>query len=363
MAPASLDEFQETIAAAAAAGRPLRLRGGGSKDFYGGMLAGEVLSTSAYRGIVAFEPSELYLTARCGTPLAEIDALLAEKEQMLACEPPHGFGHGEGGVRGGNATVGGAVAAGLSGPRRVQVGGLRDFVLGARLIDGRGQLLEFGGQVIKNVAGYDVSRLLAGSLGTLGLLAEVTLKVLPRPQQEICLGFEFGEAEAIAALNRWAGQPLPLSASFWYGGRLLVRLSGAQAAVAAARSKLGGEAVGLPGFWDDVREHRHPAFAGDVLWRIALPSTAAPLNLPGAGAIEWGGGQRWLAADLDPDTVRDAAARAGGHAVLFRAPESQRCRTGAFAPPTPAVLALHRRVKQVFDPHGILNPGRLYAEL
>jgi glycolate oxidase FAD binding subunit len=338
---------------------PLRLRGGGSKDFYGGMLAGEVLDLAGYGGIVAYEPTELYLTAKCGTPLAEITAVLAEKGQMLAFEPPQ-FGR---------ATVGGCVAAALSGPRRQQAGAVRDFVLGVKLIDGTGQVLDFGGQVMKNVAGYDVSRLIAGSLGTLGVIAEVSLKVLPRPVAEQTLMFEFGADEALKKLNHWGGQPLPISASFWHEGQLWLRLSGAQAAVDAARKRLGGTlmaagngAVDGENHWLSVREQTHPAFAGETLWRLALPSTAEMLPLDGLRAMEWGGGQRWYAGDLTATTVRAVAAAAGGHAVLYRAPESLRCLEGAFAPLNPALLALHRRLKKSFDPKGILNPGRLYAE-
>lgn len=329
----------------------LRIRGGGSKDFYGGMLAGEVFDVSGYRGIIAHEPSELYVTARCGTPLAELEAELAAKGQMLAFEPPH-FG---------GATVGGCVAAGLAGPRRQQAGAVRDFVLGVKLVDGSGQVLDFGGQVMKNVAGYDVSRLLAGSMGTLGVLAEVTLKVLPRPVAEETLVFAMDEGEALRRLNDWGARPLPLSASFWHDGKLWLRLSGAQAAVAAACRTLGGTAaVDAEKLWNSVREQTHPAFAGMPLWRLALPTTAAPPGLDGLRAIEWGGGLRWYAGELDD--ARGAAARAGGHAVLYRAPESLRCREGAFAPLSPALLALHRRLKKTFDPRGILNPGRMYAE-
>ena len=329
----------------------LRIRGGGSKDFYGGMLAGEVLDVAGYRGIIAHEPSELYVTARCGTPLAELEAELAAQGQMLAFEPPH-FG---------GATVGGCVAAGLAGPRRQQAGAVRDFVLGVKLVDGSGQVLDFGGQVMKNVAGYDVSRLLAGSMGTLGVLVEVTLKVLPRPVAEETLVFAMDEGEALRRLNDWGARPLPLSASFWHDGKLWLRLSGAQAAVAAASRALGGTAaVDAENLWNSVREQTHPAFAGMPLWRLALPTNAAPPGLDGLRAIEWGGGLRWYAGELDD--ARGAAARAGGHAVLYRAPESLRCREGAFAPLTPALLALHRRLKKAFDPRAILNPGRLYAE-
>ncbi len=354
----TLDDIVAAIRVAHDERAPLRVRGAGSKDFYGGMLAGDVLDVGGYSGIVAYEPTELYITARCGTPLAEIDAALAEKGQMLAFEPPH-FGSATAGSSG--ATVGGCVAAGLAGPRRQQAGSVRDFVLGVKLVDGTGQVLDFGGQVMKNVAGYDVSRLLAGSLGTLGVLAEVTLKVLPRPLAETTLVFELDAAAAVARLNQWGGQPLPVSASFWHDGQLWLRLSGAHAAVEAARGKLGGSvAVDAEKHWISVREQTHPAFAGQPLWRLALPSTAPDAGLDGLRAIEWGGAQRWYAGELA--AVRGAAARLGGHAVLYRAPESLRCREGAFAPLAPAMLALHRRLKKTFDPRGILNPGRLYAE-
>jgi glycolate oxidase FAD binding subunit len=348
-----LDYIVDAIRLAADSHTPLRLRGGGSKDFYGGLLAGDVLDVSSFRGIVAYEPTELYITAKAGTPLAEIEAALAEQGQMLAFEPPHFAG----------ATLGGAIAAGLAGPRRQQAGAVRDFVLGVKLVDGTGQVLDFGGQVMKNVAGYDVSRFIAGSLGTLGVIAEATLKVLPRPVAETTLEFAGDEAEAIRRLNAWGGLPLPISASFWYDGRLWLRLSGAEAAVAAACRKLGGRAVAdAAASWLAVREQTHAAYAAPTLWRLALPSTAPPLALDGLRAIEWGGGLRWYASAAETAVVRAAAAAAGGHAVLYRAAESQRCRDGAFAALPPALLALHRRLKKAFDPRGILNPGRLYAE-
>lgn len=347
----TLDDIVQAVRTAHDSHTPLRIRGAGSKDFYGGMLSGQVLDVAAYRGIVAYEPTELYITARCGTPLAEIEAALAEKGQMLACEPPRFSG----------ATVGGCVAAGLSGPRRQQAGAVRDFVLGVKLVDGTGQVLNFGGQVMKNVAGYDVSRLLAGSLGTLGVLAEVTLKVLPKPVAERTLVFALEAADAVTRLNQWGGQPLPISASFWHDGKLWLRLSGARAAVEAAVGKLGGSVVAdADSLWQSVREQTHPAFAGSILWRLALPSTAGDPGLDGLRAIEWGGAVRWYAGEQA--AVRGAASRLGGHAVLYRAPESLRCREDAFAPLSPALLALHRRLKKAFDPRGILNPGRLYAE-
>ena len=347
----TLDDIVQAVRTAHDSHTPLRIRGTGSKDFYGGMLSGEVFDVAGHRGIVAYEPTELYITALCGTPLAEIEAALAEKGQMLACEPPRFSG----------ATVGGCVAAGLSGPRRQQAGAVRDFVLGVKLVDGTGQVLNFGGQVMKNVAGYDVSRLLAGSLGTLGVLAEVTLKVLPRPVAERTLVFALEAADAVTRLNQWGGQPLPISASFWHDGKLWLRLSGARAAVEAAVGKLGGSVVAdADSLWQSVREQTHPAFAGSILWRLALPSTAGDPGLDGLRAIEWGGAVRWYAGEQA--AVRGAASRLGGHAVLYRAPESLRCREDAFAPLSPALLALHRRLKKAFDPRGILNPGRLYAE-
>jgi glycolate oxidase FAD binding subunit len=351
-----IESFQQRIRAAAQARAPLRIRGGGSKDFYGEAPSGDLLDTRAHAGIVEHEPTELYVTARCGTKLRELERALADANQMLAFEPPH---YGDG------ATVGGRVAAGLAGPRRVSAGAVRDFVLGAQLVDGRGEVLRFGGQVMKNVAGYDVSRLLAGSLGTLGLITQVTLKVLPRPAAELSLRFELAQGEALARLNQWAGQPLPLSASAWHDRCLTLRLSGAPAALRAARERLGGEEVPQPradDFWQSVRDHRHPFFGGN-LWRIAVPGTAAPLPLTGATFIEWHGSLRWLTADADPPAVRAAAKAAGGHATLFRADDALKRVAGAFDDLPATLVALHRRIKQAFDPAGIFNPGRLYPGL
>ena len=356
-----LQEFRDRVAAAQAAATPLRIRGGGSKDWYGQAGAGELLDTRAWRGIVDYEPSELVVTARCGTPLAELEELLAGQNQMLAFEPPH-FGPG--------ATVGGMVASGLSGPRRQAAGALRDFVLGVDLVDGRGQLLHFGGKVMKNVAGYDVSRLLAGSLGTLGLLATVSLKVLPRPVRETTLLFELGQQQALEHLNTWGGRALPIASSAWEDGRLALRLSGAGAAVSAAVRELGGETLpDADAFWHGLREHSTGFFADpgeDGLWRLALPPTAPPLELPGRQLIEWGGGQRWVRSEgrasdgaAFAEAVRAAAARHGGHATLFRGGDK---RLGVFAPLQPALARIHRRLKDSFDPAGIFNPARMYNE-
>jgi glycolate oxidase FAD binding subunit len=344
-------EFSERIRAAAAQARPLRIRGQGSKDFYGGPLDGEVLDTTTLSGIVDYEPTELVLTARAGTPLAEIEAALAQRGQVLPFEPPR-FG--------GGGTLGGAIAAGLSGPRRPYAGAVRDFVLGVRLLDGRGRELRFGGQVIKNVAGFDVSRLLAGSLGTLGLLTEVTLKTLPRPPAAASLRFALDEPTALRRLNEWAARPLPLSASSFCNGELRIRLSGAGAAVRSACGKLGGEAFDGAAWWDALRDQRDPFFAqARTLWRVSLPPTAAPLDAQGEQLVEWGGALRWLGREQDAVALRRQAASLGGHATLFRGADKS---AGVFQPLAPALTQLHRRIKAVLDPAGVFNRGRLYPD-
>jgi glycolate oxidase FAD binding subunit len=361
------EQLRERVLAAAVDKQPLRIRGGGSKDFYGNQPTGELLDTTGHAGIIAYEPTELVITVRGGTRLAELEAALAEQGQMLAFEPPY-FGGGERSSQPpnfGDATVGGCVAAGLSGPRRATAGAVRDFVLGVKVLDGKGEILNFGGQVMKNVAGYDVSRLMAGALGTLGLLLEVSLKVLPKPHAEATLRLELPQDKAIEAMNRWGGQPLPISATCWQGtqmsGRLTVRLSGARAAVAAAREKLGGEAVAdAEAFWRDVREQQDSHFSGNApLWRIALPSKTAPLALPGAQLIEWGGAQRWLKSDAPAAALREAAAQAGGHATLFRGGDKS---AGVFQPLPEPLMQIHRSLKRNFDPQGLFNPGRMYSD-
>ncbi|MBU1237627.1 MAG: glycolate oxidase subunit GlcE [Gammaproteobacteria bacterium] len=351
------EQFKERISVAGA-DRPLCIRGGGSKDFYGETPRGEILDTRGHAGITDYEPTELVITARCGTPLAEIEAALAAENQCLAFEPPH-FAHGTNSATS-FATVGGAVAAGLSGPRRAAVGALRDFVLGVTILSGVSRRLTFGGQVMKNVAGYDVSRLMAGSLGTLGLILEVSLKVLPRPVAEATLRFDLPQAKALEALNAWAGKPLPISGSCWHEDVLTLRLSGAEAAVAAAKQKLGGELLAdASTFWNDLREQRHEFFAGtETLWRLSVPSVAPVLDLPGEQVIEWGGSQRWWRGDAA--VAREAATKVGGHAVLFRGTDKS---AGVFQPLPAPLLKIHQRLKAAFDPRGVFNPGRLYPNL
>ena len=332
---------------------PLRIRGSGSKDFYGNAAAGQILDTCTLSGIVSYEPTELVLTACAGTPLREIEAALAARGQMLAFEPPH-FGP--------DATLGGCIASGLSGPRRAYAGAVRDYVLGVRMIDGKGDILHFGGEVMKNVAGYDVSRMLAGSLGTLGLLLETSLKVLPKPAEEISLRFSMTEADAINSLNQWAALPLSLSANCFENGILTIRLSGATAALKSVRQKLGGEVVTIADeFWLGIREQSHAFFSSKLpLWRLSLPSTTQPLKLAGEQLIEWGGSLRWLTSNASADSIRAVAKAAGGHATLFRANGST---AAAFEGLSPTLLTIHKRLKHSFDPHGIFNPGRMYEDL
>ncbi len=420
---AVLAELRERVTAAHHEHRALRLRGGGTKDFYGedtrrgdtqhgrglggkgsgdphgnvssrevssrdpsggnasrrgasggtllrdGMLEPQTLDLRPYRGIVDYEPSELVITARCGTPLSEIETALADRGQFLAFEPP---------AFGGDPTLGGVIAAGLSGPRRMYAGAARDFVLGAKLLDARGEVLRFGGQVMKNVAGFDVSRLLCGSLGILGVITEVSLKVLPRPRAEETLRFEMQAKDAIEAFNRWSGQPLPLSGAAWCGGVAWIRLSGASAAVRAAHEQLGGERVdptSASQWWNGLRHCTHPIFESRTLWRLSVPDTTPPLELPGELLIDWGGALRWYAGDMqspsdDPALARTAGAKhpderrvasaAGGTALCWRGTPPA---GGRFHPLQPAVAALHRRLKDRFDPRGIFNPGRMIAGL
>jgi glycolate oxidase FAD binding subunit len=373
----TLQHWAERIRAAATDHTPLRIRGGGSKDFYGQSLQGEVLDTRAHSGIVSYEPSELVVTVRAGTPLADLEAALAEKGQCLPFEPPH-FNA----TTASTATVGGMVAAGLSGPARASVGAVRDYVLGAVLLNGRGELLTFGGQVMKNVAGYDVSRLLVGSMGTLGLITEVSLKVLPVAPAEATLVFEIDQAQALAQLHRWGAQPLPLNASCWVhehsdlGQRelLCVRLRGAVAAVESACHKmtqnLSAERLDnsvASTAWQTCREMQLPFFTSPPspdmgLWRLSVAQTAPVLDLPWPQLVEWHGGQRWVWAPASQaPRLRATALAAGGHASLFRTAQDGDQSVGVFAPLASPLDRIHRELKKQFDPAGIFNPGRMFS--
>ncbi len=356
MADADLTEtFCERIRHAADKRTPLAITGGGSKAFYGRQQDDHInpVSTTMHRGVLGYEPSELVIQARSGTPLGEIETLLADNGQMLAFDPPH-FGAG--------TTLGGAIATGLSGPRRPYRGAARDFVLGTRVINGKGESLHFGGQVMKNVAGYDVSRLMAGSLGTLGLITEVSLKVLPRPECEYTLKQVCNQSVALQRFAEWNGRPLPLSAACWHDDHLYLRLSGNEKSLRHAQHRLGdGLLEELPGWWDSLRDHRHPFFnRPDALWRLSVPPATPPLALDGDWIIDWGGAQRWLYSDEKPEQVRRLVSSIGGHATLFRnAPDN----IGVFHPLPMPLLKLQQRIKHAMDPAGILNPGRLYPDL
>ena len=330
---------------------PLSIHAGSSKAFYGAVIQGEALDLRAYRGIIDYEPKELVLTVRAGTPLAEIEAVMAKEKQMLPFEPPHFSG---------GATIGGTVASGLSGPRRPYTGAVRDFVLGTRIVNGKGEDLHFGGRVIKNVAGYDVSRLMTGAMGTLGVVLDISFKVLPLPSAEVTLRFELDEAAAIQRINEWAGKPLPLSATSWCENVLLLRLSGAASGVKAAQEKLGGQAMeaqSANSFWADLRDHRATFFQNsEPLWRASLPSTTPPLDFHMPQWIEWGGALRWLRGTADAKALRAKVAALGGHVTLFKNGDKS---TGVFHPLPPKLTEIHRNLKAAFDPANILNRGRM----
>lgn len=337
----------EAVRNATAARTSLAIHGSGSKRFLTGTANGAPLYITPHRGILSYEPTELVISARAGTPLQEVETALAEKNQILAFEPPH-FGP--------SATLGGTIACNLSGPRRPYAGSARDFVLGTKIINGKGEILTFGGQVMKNVAGYDVSRLMAGSFGTLGVILEVSLKVLPKPAQEITLTFEMNANEAIGKMNVWAGQPLPLSAAAHAGDTLYIRLSGTDSGVRAARSKLGGEplAKGVA-FWEELREHQRSFFKTETpLWRLSVPSATAPIDLPGKWLLDWGGAQRWLLTDSAAENIQHMAESVGGYATLFRTSQASSTRNAEWPEP---VRILQKNIKQSMDPAAIFNPG------
>jgi glycolate oxidase FAD binding subunit len=342
----SLKRLQDSVLTAAADKTGLSISAGNSKSFYGELRRGEALDVTAHSGIVSYEPTELVITAKCGTPLADIEAALAEHQQSLAFDPPN---------YNGAATLGGMVAAGLSGPSRAAVGSARDFVLGTQLLDGRGQLLNFGGVVMKNVAGYDVSRLLAGSMGALGIITQASMKVWPIAKSSAYLQFELPLTQAIEQLNRWGGKPLPINASCYHNGILTVRLSGAQAAINAAVKTMGGLTLQAAELFLSLRHQTHPFFkpqAGRVLMRLSLPQAAAPLGIDGEVLVEWGGALRWIHTSDIAGTRRKAMA-AGGHATVWRNHEAGA--EGILTPLDVVSANIHARLKAEFDPHALFN--------
>ncbi|HSM99007.1 MAG TPA: glycolate oxidase subunit GlcE [Gallionella sp.] len=346
-------ELQQQVLDAYGSGTPLNITGGGSKTFLGHNTQGQQIDVSQHRGIVEYDPRELVLTARSGTTLQEIEAALAEANQMLAFEPPH-FGTG--------ATLGGTIACGLSGPRRPYSGSARDFVLGCKLLNGRGEMLGFGGQVMKNVAGYDVSRLMAGAFGTLGLLLEISLKVLPRPAASITVARECSPAEAIAGMSGLLGKPHPVDGACYHGDRCHVRISGSAQAVREARNKIPGDVLpDADAFWHALREHELPFFQrSGTLYRVVVKPATPPLSIEGAWLLDWGGAQRWLYSDEDSAAIRHRTELAGGHVTIFRGGKKNE---EVFQPLPASLLAIHKRLKAGFDPKDIFNRGRLYAGL
>ena len=345
------EQIQQKILDAYHEATPLSIQGGNSKAFYGNTVNAEKLDVAQHTGIVNYAASELVISARSGTSLREINAALAEHKQMLAFEPP---------CFSDSATIGGTVACNLSGPRRAYAGAARDFVLGCKIVNGKGELMSFGGEVMKNVAGYDVSRLMAGAMGTLGVITEVSLKVLPLPKTEITLVLECGDVKALDNMHRWSRSPLPITASCYDGDRLFVRLGASEEAVTAARKQIGGE-VYEDGeeYWRKIREHKHAFFeSSEALWRLSVASTAQPMKLDGKFLYEWGGALRWCKTDADADVIRVAAASAGGHATLFRGQGNNK-----FHPLSEGLLHVHQKLKYAFDPQHILNPGRMYADI
>jgi len=346
------EAIQEQVMSAVADKTVLNIVGGNSKAFYGRKATGAQLCVAGHRGIVNYEPTELVLTARCGTPMAEIEEALGEQGQMLAFEPPY-FGL--------DATLGGTIACGVSGPRRPFAGSVRDAVLGVRCLNGKGESLRFGGEMVKNVAGFDVSRLMVGSMGTLGVLLDVSLRVVPQPEAELTLAFDCDELQSIEYLAGWRRQALPISASSFDGALLCLRLSGTQEGVDAACSVLGGERVKGGEHWLRLREQRHDFFNdAEQVWRLSLPAATPPMNILGDALTEWGGAQRWLKTSLQGNIVREITARSRGHATLFRGGD----RMGqVFHPLTAGVLSVHQRLKAAFDPHKLLNPGRMFYDV
>lgn len=330
---------------------PLAIRGSGTKAFLGESGSAEQsLDITGHRGVVSYEPGELVITARAGTPLADIERTLADSGQALAFEPPY-FGDA--------ATLGGTIATNLAGPARPFTGAARDFVLGARIINGRGEILRFGGEVMKNVAGYDLSRLMAGAFGTLGVLLDVSLKVLPRPRAQVTQRFEQDQTAAIQNFCQLGRKPWPITASYWEDGTTYLRLAGAASSVSAAQKSLGGEMLSDDvAFWRDVREQQRPLFTdAKSLWRLSVAPATPVLDIAGTTAMDWGGALRWLAGNDDEQGIRQRISQHGGHATVYRGQASSRLH-----PLSHPMMAVHTRLKNALDPAGILNPGRMYAD-
>jgi glycolate oxidase FAD binding subunit len=344
-------DLTEQIGAVAATGGALEIVGNGSKRFYGEALDALAIEVSAHSGVIDYDPAELVITLRAGCRLREVEALLAQHRQMFAFEPPHFAA---------DASIGGMVASGLAGPRRGFAGSIRDYVLGAKMIDGRGEILQFGGRVIKNVAGFDLSRVLVGSLGTLGVILEVSIRVMPMHPLETTLAFEHGSADAhIQWINELGSQPYPISASVWHAGHSRLRLSGSEQGVRHAITELGGDEIEFD--WNELREQSHEFFVeGEPLTRVALPPAKLDLLQDESQLIEWGGAQRWLCGEVDIGNLRERLESEAGSVCAFRGHAAD---VPVFQPLAPAMLKLQRNIKSSFDPAGIFNVGRIYQGL
>lgn len=356
-------QLQQQVQHACEQSRALRIVAGNSKAFYGCLdtrpASADILDLSKHQGVLHYEPTELVITARAGTPLSIIEELLDDNGQMLPFEPP-GFAD--------TATIGGTIACNLSGPRRAYAGAARDFLLGCKMINGKGEIMSFGGEVMKNVAGYDVSRLMAGAMGTLGVLLEVSLKVLPKAEKESSRQFQCPWLEALEMMHRWSQSPLPVSATSYHDSTLHVRLSGADKAVDAAIIVIGGDKLDDDSqYWSRLKEQQLAFFQSDrPLWRVSLASDIKTFDDEIAGEtdtlVEWGGALRWLISDAKPEKVHQAASHVEGHATLFRHAHDS-TQTPVFQPLPPGLQRINQNLKQAFDPNDILNPGKLYPRL
>ncbi len=349
LSTASETALLEQVCEAINEGTPLMIQGGNSKAFLGRKTQGTILDTKIHQGVVNYDPTELVVSVKAGTSLAELESVLAEKGQFLPFEPPH-FSE--------TATVGGMVAAGIAGPRRPWVGSVRDFVLGTKVITGHGKLLRFGGEVMKNVAGYDLSRLMAGCYGCLGLITEVSMKVLPKPRHQRHLSIACDQTTALSNLTLWGQKPLPITGACFYQDRLYLRLEGGEASVNNFAQTLQGDELD-PVFWNELKEQTLPFFQSPKhLWRLSLPVEAKQPSLEGDCLIDWGGAQRWFKTSQAENEIRQQATAQGGHATCF----SQGVTDQPFQPLNPLVMRYHQQLKEQLDPKRIFNPGRMYSD-
>jgi len=348
-------QLQNKVSQAIASSDSLTIKAGGSKDFYGRSISvpPTELNISQHRGIINYEPTELVITARTGTPLKVIEQVLAENKQMLAFEPP-AFGN--------DATLGGTIACNLSGPRRAYSGAARDYVLGTKIINGKAEILSFGGTVMKNVAGYDVSRLMVGAMGTLGVILEASIKVVPKPETEITLVQSIDITSALSKLHQWSSLPLPISGSCFYQGQLYIRLSGTEKSLLSAKQKIGGEILlsTADSFWHSIKEQNHDFFnKKQALWRLSTTSNTPPLTFTNDTLYEWGGALRWFHSDQLPAKIRESSEKLNGHTTLFRSPAVH---NEVFQKLPKHLLKLHQNLKHAFDPHNVFNIGRMYQD-